>query len=286
MAAERDDEERVPESIARRLAACHRPAFAAAIDFEELYGGLSWGEDPLGIYYDEPMRDENDPLDLDGTMVPIGSEGVCGLFMNDAGEVITQPNVKSASIEKYIEQRALFATVEAQRAYRVKVRPAAGGALAATLGLAVIPEATDAYQAYFEADGVLLRHHRQPEVYEARADLALAPSLEHVAAILESAARAVDSPRVSIHRLGARMIRLSAGQESCIPSMSSWSTEPDAVRFDYGDEDDHRDGVVWLLGAPGSRRVEQYVTTTDGRLLSWTTYEEKGATLRCPSGES
>ncbi|KYF60162.1 hypothetical protein BE04_33865 [Sorangium cellulosum] len=284
LSAEHDDIARDRESVARRLAECHRPLFAAAIDFEHLYGGLSWGEDTLGIYYDEPMRDENDPLDLDGTMVPIGSEGVCGLFMNEAGEVITQPNVKSASIEKYIEQRALLSAAEAHRAYRVKVRPATGDVLAASLGLTVLSEATDAYQAYFALGGVLLRHYRQQEVYEARADLVLAPSLEHVAAILESAAHVVGSPRVSVHRVGATVVRLSADEESSIPPTGSWSAAPDAVRFECGDEDDHHDGTVWLIGAPGSRRIEQYQTTAEGRLLSWTTYEDGKATLRLPSG--
>lgn len=36
-------------------------------------------------------------MTVDGTMVPIGSEGVCGPFMNEAGEVVTQPNVKSTA---------------------------------------------------------------------------------------------------------------------------------------------------------------------------------------------
>ena len=280
LSAERADVEADPDVIARRLAACHRPVFRAAIDFEQRYGGLSWGEDTLGISYDEPMRDETDPLDLDGTMVPIGSEGVLGLFMNEAGEVITQPNVKSASIEKYIEQRALLGSEEVRRGYWVKVRPATGDALATALGLAALPEATDAYQAFYQAYGLLLRHHRQPEVYEARVDLVLASSLEHVALVLEAAARVVSGPHVSIDRLGATVIRLSPEQLSRVAPMDSWGTEPNAVRFDYGDESDHKKGVVWLLGTRGARRVEQYRATSEGDLLDWTTFEEEGATVR------
>ena len=44
---------------------------------------------------------------------------------------------------------------------------------------------------------------------------------------------------------------------------------------------DDRVGVVWVLGSPGARRIEQYTTSADDhKLLEWHTYDGNGMTLR------
>lgn len=75
--AERCEVERNPAKIARRLAACGRPVFPAANDFERTFGGLSSGEGAdsnyLAIQYGKPKRLRRGPPDRETELglVPI-----------------------------------------------------------------------------------------------------------------------------------------------------------------------------------------------------------------------
>src|SRR4051812_42381819 len=83
------------ETIRRKLAACRRPTCDAVIEFEEIFGGLTLGPQhrpiELGLLFEEPDPDPDEPDDPDRTMVPVGRfpRGYTRLFMDQRGEVIS-----------------------------------------------------------------------------------------------------------------------------------------------------------------------------------------------------
>src|SRR5580658_7193689 len=80
--ATRREVERDPEVIAGRLRGVGRPVWPSVVELQQTYGGLVWqrgnDRDELGIYF-RPPEDGEDENDF--TMVPVGTDGVCTIYM-------------------------------------------------------------------------------------------------------------------------------------------------------------------------------------------------------------
>ena len=84
--------EREEPAVAARLAACGRPVWRCLLDFQRDFAGLRWPSNELAIQFTEIEPDQEDPLHLEETMVPIGSvagDGDATAYMNEAGEVFS-----------------------------------------------------------------------------------------------------------------------------------------------------------------------------------------------------
>jgi len=270
--AARREVERDPQVIAAKLRTAERPVWPSVVEFERTYGGLVWkvgdDRDELGIYYEpcDNFEDENEV-----NLVPIGGEGPCTIYMNEAGEV--DGYWKSSSIVTHIEGRAFIQIRDWSSQLHVEVRPPPGERLAEGLGLRLVKEASDAYHQYWEGDGVKMRHLSQAGAVEAEFDVVFTTSVEVVVRVLELSG---EGARFSI---GGRceQRRLTPEEWAAIPAPESWSDAPGARRYAY--EDSSSKGVIWVLGEPGDRRIEE-IAMRGNTVHAWTTYRAGGAIRR------
>lgn len=156
------------ETIRRKLTACRRPTYEAVFEFEEYFGGLTLGPQhrplELGVLFEEPDPDPDDPDDPERTMVPIGRfpRGSTRLFMDQRGEVVSYfegIEMRSQSIFSYLEQLAIdYDDRWPEPRFRVSIRPPMGEQLASALRL----HRLDA-ESWDSTPGVLRLHYGQQE---------------------------------------------------------------------------------------------------------------------------
>lgn len=191
--AVRREVERDPERVRTRLIACGRPPWASAVDVEVRYGGLAWprggDDDELGIAYEAPADDADDPRALDVSSVRIGALGVVPLYVDEAG-VITG-HWRASSIDVLVERLALEAPGPWPGYIAVELQPAAGPRLADALDLPQVVEASDRFEAWWASDALRLRHRLPdatvPDALDVTYDRAMAGSVAAAARVIEAA---------------------------------------------------------------------------------------------------
>ena len=204
--------------------------------------------------------------------------------MNEAGEVFSDAGSRSSSIVSAIEQAAMRQEALAPGSLYVTVGPPLGDPLAAALGLSIVPEASDAYQAWWRSGGITMGHarFRDPSAVTSRVDWLTTRSLDEAVAVIEAAGRLAPEGGVSLGPLGGvASIRLAPEEAAQIPAIESWGSAPGARRYAMRTPWEDRTGVVWVLGEPGARRIEEYsISVESGRLLEWASYTRDGVTVR------
>jgi hypothetical protein len=278
--------ERDPAAVAAKLTALGRPAWPSVVAFQRDLAGLRWASNELAVQFWEVEPDQDDPLRLEETMVPIGSvegDGDATAYMNEAGEVFSNFGRRSSSIEKYIEQAAMAQAILAFGAksdkrplFWVYLRPALGEALAEALSLSGsrVREASDVYEHWW-ADGRIVLCHRAYDEVCARQDVAITTALVDAVHVLTRAHGV--SPALFVHVAAAptTMVHLTPEEAAKVPDEHAWK----GTRYTFGDESGPRDGSVWVVGEGEDLRVEEYIKS-QGALLDWSTTDATGTMYR------
>jgi hypothetical protein len=280
-------------AIAEKLRAVSRPVFEAAIDFEIQFGGLVFGRPgkrrdvKLGIDY-RPRRRTFSEDDPDPELVPIGRahDGYDLLYMTERGEVVSYVDsvvMKNSSIASYIEQELIWYTRRwrAPRFY-ADLWPAQGARLADALGILRLPLVSDAYEVWWEGQGVRLTQVLFSGSWKSVHTSVVARSLERLIGVLRAARSIEPDVRVCVNTEPVRKVRPTRRRRAAAPSMESWAETPGAERYPMGGD---VTGVVWI--GRGRRRepwIQQYRVFCQAgctpELLSWDTFTPKGGTSR------
>ena len=285
--AVRFDVERDRTELAHRLRACCRPVLESALELQRAYGGLSWGPEgrsnDLGIVFRKPSADpEHHPVGLrEPTMVPIGSIAGAGdtdtAYIDEAGEIVTEYGLRSASIEKYIEQAAMLELTPWPRRLQVSIRPPLGAPLAAALGLSPVPEASDVYQQWWRSESVEMRHLSVPGSTEAKADLLQTGSIDEAARVFAVAARLHPGVAVNVSPAeGVDPVHLSVEEAASLPSVDAFAAVPGAQRYPLGTMWDDVTGVVWVVPGADGVTVHRFRLDEAGSIRGWYTLDARG----------
>jgi hypothetical protein len=282
-------------AVAEKLRAAGQPMPDAVIDFEVQFGGLVFGppgnrsDVKLGIEYRPRRRLSSQPDDPELTSVPIGlaHDEYDLLYMNEEGEVIAYVDsvvMKNSSITSYIEQELISYTRAWRRpSFYAGVWPAMGVRLADAMGLHGIPLVSDAYEAWWEGDGVRLTQVLFPGSWASGHTSVMARSLEHLVRALRAARSLDPALRVSVNAEPRKEVRPRKRQRDSAPPMESWAEVPGAERYAFGSTGAGT-GAVWVVPGRRGHRIQQYrifnYPGLPSELAAWTTLTSKGAIVR------
>lgn len=286
---------RSPEDLARKLAAVGRAALASVLTFEELFGGLEYetrtGSFVFGAELDKPDPYPGVPDDPELTMVPIGrgESGFVRYYMNDLGEVAERPDnegsvtMKHASFLTFVEHQAM-ATVPAwpEPRFAADLMHIEGSLLAATLGSPSVPDATDAYEAWWEDGALSVQAVMFQDSWRRSVTTVRAASLRDLERAMIAAVSL--SSTVVMKLRGEPSEEKRREKRASWPDVESWASMPGARRYPWGDGADSHVGTIWAVEERGVVTMEQYriFRAFDGRteLRGWDSFGPRGATIR------
>ena len=247
--------------------------------FEEAFEGLrfAWGHRRLVLGLAAVAADGGDLRAQPGdARVLIGQEDDwTNISMSPDGRLWSHgpdrtPWPLASSPAGYIEQLVLLAEIESccDAPFRVAVPPSAAK-LAPALGL-VMDAASDDHLAAWRGDSCWLVQRLQGNPYATGFAGLVCRDIEVAADLLLRARQIVQPLGIAVTGIAGEVESVverhgyaSVGRQ--VPDPESWGSEPGAVRFEYlgdglgylGQPD--TTGVVWLLGDPGARCLEQVV---------------------------
>jgi hypothetical protein len=270
----------------------------AILDFEEQFGGLEISSTPfslkLGISLPQPGaarvdEDESseapDPRALG--LLPCGSygNGTYDLWVDDRGAIhaaYTRLWKLSASPVKLLEKVAAQEMLGGYE-FVVRVRPPMAPALAAALNLSRLDPPSDVCETWWEGESLAALQAHLPD--DARSDTTFvsARRVDDVVRVLLAASTLDGSARFSLSAGATQNETLPGDGPSLADIAAMMAPEPEALRFDY-DGGQQSTGEIWVLGPPGSHRIEQY-RVYEGRVRGWVSLRDGGSTARAWSAK-
>lgn len=284
------------------LAARGLTPFPALLDLEEWLGGavLRSRSFEVEIGVARMAEVEGDPrAGPDGSRVLVGRQDPwTAISMSADGRLWSHgpddaPWELAASLPAYVEQLARRAVIDAWSPdpFRVLLEPA-GEALARLLGLGRDALSSDDVETAWTGDaGWLVQRHRGDPYATSFAEL-LGRDLEAAVDALLVLANARPGVRARVIGPGTTAEehhRDGYARPGAVPDPRALAAVPGTVRLDYlgsclaylGAPDDV--GDVWVLGAPGARRVEQLVrpgSDPGAGHVEWSSFAGEGAVRR------
>ena len=272
----------------------------AIFDFEEQFGGLEITSTPfslkLGISLPEPGaarmnkdQDENseapDPRALG--LLPCGNymNGTYDLWIDGSGAIhaaYTQIWKLNASPVKLLEKVAAQEMLGGYE-FVVRVQPPMASALAVALNLSRLDPPSDVCETWWEGESLVAVQAHLPN--DARSDTTFvsARRLDDVVRVLLASSTLDGSARFSLSARVTQNETLPGEGPSLADIVAVMAPEPDARHFDY-DGGQQSTGEIWVLGPPGSHRVEQY-RVYEGRVRGWLSLHDGGSVARAWSAQ-
>lgn len=270
--------------------------FSAALDFEDVFGGLRFDIGPAGLkerfelgIQGRAWRDGED--ECLRTMVPVGSgwSGSIQLFLSPDGEIWSSSDsevvMRNASILHYIEQQA-YQLVSPWRSpqFSVTVRPPIGEGLASAMSMKRVEAASDRYMMFWQAEGLLLQQVLFPASWKSAETEVSTRTIKGAACVIESAHQLDPRVRIDVNAAPMQQVRPTKRQRLKAPSVDSWESVPGAKRYAYGNEWSNMTGAVWVVASAGKTAIEQYRVflseDEEPELVTWDTFTKEGGITR------
>jgi hypothetical protein len=291
-----------PDAMRSLLAAQGLQANLPLLAFEARFGGrtLAWASNEVVLGVGRMAQEVGDlHAGPDDSRVLVGQQDPwTAISMSPDGRLWSHgpddaPWELAVSAAAYVEQLARRATIAGWCAdpFRVLLEPD-GAAIAAALALHADGPASDEVEAAWAGDACWLIQRRRGDPYATGfADL-LCRDLEAAAGTLLALRRVRPGIRVRVIGTTATTEAFARGGYASpgeVPDAAGWRGEQWACSFAYlgsclaylGVPDD--EGVVWLLGGQGSRRVEQLVrpgADPTAGFVEWSSFATEQAVRR------